>query len=459
MKPARAASPWLRWAFWLAIVALLVWMKGDHDLDCDEGVVLEGAWSLINGEQLYTESFQYIPPGSFYIVYWLWSLAGVSYFSAKALGILAIWLTAAAIFRTSRLVAAESPLTFVAPLLYCLSSVFWPAINHNTFSACLLAWATHFCARGVARSSTRDVLAGGLLTGLSGLFLLHKALAFGLAVAVFHLLVWRRRDLPTKSLPLYLLAAAAPLAALALKWSPGLLLDDLVLFPAANYLEANAISPIPLILTGSYVVLVFLALRGHLTSTTILLLIVQVALLGTALQRTDWSHTLILMFPTLALAPAASEALRRRGASRVRHVYAGAAVLASAFLLTVCIVATPWLRPVRDMTTGMAPLLKFVDDHCASLYAGPWLPGLYFEARKNKPISYPWLITGINPPGQFLQARDQLEAAKPQCAVVEYEVVKKFGYDQNNPVDRFIRANYDVSFRFWNMTVYTRRTR
>ena len=80
--------------------------------------------------------------------------------------------------------------------------------------------------------------------------------------------------------------------------------------------------------------------------------------------------------------------------------------------------------------------------------------GLYFETRRSKPISYPCLVTGLNTDRQFLDARAQLEAAKPQCAVVEYTLVKKFNYDQDNPVDRFIRANYAVGFRFWNVTVY-----
>jgi hypothetical protein len=450
-------NSWSRRTYWFGLLALLVWMKGGHDLDCDEGVVLEGAWSLINGQEPYTDSFQFIPPASFYVVYWLWKLLGIGYASAKALAILAIFLTAAAIFRTSLLVAKANPFTHLAPLLYCLASTFWPAINHNTFSACLLAWAVYFCSRGISGNSWRDLLTGGLLTGLSGLFLLHKAFVFALAIMVPGLLAARRRNLSPKPILLYLFAAAAPLAALALRWPPELLYEQLIAFPATRYWQTNVTSPIPLILTGSYVFLIALALRQHMTIRIGLLLIVQLAFLGSALQRTDWSHTLILAFPAFALMPAAYEATKRRGAVAVRFAYGGAAVLAGAFLFTVAVVVTPWSRPFHDATVDIRPLLEYIDGHCTSLYAGPWIPGLYFETRRTRPIRYPWLITGLHNERQFLDAREQLEATPPQCAVIEYETVRKFGYDQDNPVDRFFRTRYAVGFSFGSFTVCTLR--
>jgi len=446
-----------RRAYWIGLTVLLVWMKGTKTLDSDEGITLEGAWSLINAQDLYTGSFQYIPPGSFYLVYWVWKAVGLSYAAAKLIGILSILLTAAAIFTTSRLVAKDNFSTYAAPLLYCLSSVFWVPINHNTFSACFLAWATYFCARGVAKVSTPSVLMGGLLTGLSGLFLLHKEIALFFAVIVFYLVTYaRKRGLPTRHLLLYVLSATVPLAALALKWPPGLLFDNLVTFPALHYWKTAEASWVPLILAASCVVVVFLALRGSLTKTIVLLLVVQAALLGTSVQLTDWSHTLILMFPTWSLAAAAYEAVRSREAlsTPVRYLYAGTAISAGTLLSTVAIMITSWWPPFHDQTKSAAPLLGFLEDHCPSLYVGPWMPGLYFETRRSKPISYPWLVTGLNTDRQFLDARAQLEVAKPQCAVVEYTLVKKFNYDQDNPVDRFIRANYAVGFRFWSVTVY-----
>jgi hypothetical protein len=91
------------------------------------------------------------------------------------------------------------------------------------------------------------------------------------------------------------------------------------------------------------------------------------------------------------------------------------------------------------------------------LYAGPWIPGLYFETRRTRPIRYPWLITGLHNEGQFLDSLKQLEATPPQCAAIEYETVRKFGYDLDNPVDRFFRTRYAVGFRFGSMTVYMLR--
>lgn len=138
-------------------------------------------------------------------------------------------------------------------------------------------------------------------------------------------------------------------------------------------------------------------------------------------------------------------------------MYGGAAVLAGAFLFTIAAVVPPWSRPFHDATADIRPLLEYIDGHCASLYSGPWIPGLYFEARRIKPIRYPWLIAGFHNESQFLDARGQLEATPPQCAVSEYETVRKFGYDQNNPVDRFFRTRYAIGFHFGSFTVFTLR--
>jgi hypothetical protein len=451
--------PMIQFAYWAGIIVLLACLKSAHYFDSDEGLILEGAWGLLHGRELYTNAFQFVPPGSFYAVSWIWRLFGPDYVWAKLLGAGSILLTAVAIFRTGMLVGGKGGLVYIPPVVYCLASAAWPAVNHNTFNAALMAWAVFFCLRAMAAGLGIDFIAAGLLTGLSALFLLHKAVALFVAVCLFFLFSGRRDGAASfKGVALYGLCFLVPLTVL-LKWPVPMIFHDLVEFPLRHYQEVNRVSHAPLVAAALYVGLLLYMLRDGLTREVRLLFTVQVALLATSLQRTDWSHTLILLFPILSLAPVAYEKASAAKVSRVRcYVYNGAAISAVVFSATWAAVSLRVWPPFYDEPGGRAsPLMAYVERNCPSIYAGPFMPGLYYETRRVNPTAYSVLLTGLNTRRQFAQARVELEAAMPRCAVVNYAMVKKFRYDENNPVDAFIRTNYEPTAGYGEVQVYRLR--
>jgi hypothetical protein len=438
---ARAPSvPWQLF-YWLGLAVLLWGIKGAHLLDADEGIVLEGAWALLNGRTLYVDSFQIVPPGAFYVVYWLWKLFGPHYALAQLLGIGSVLLTAFAIFRTSRLLADESLFVYAGPLFYCLASAKWPAINHNTFNALALAWAAYFCVRAIKTASTKDAAVGGFLTGISVLFLHHKGLVFLIAAAAFYgFHSFGSKSGPSRNqLFYYVLCSIAPLF-LLLNWPVSVLFEQLVHLPMTRYVEMNRISYLPLFIA---IVCVGLAARSRWKSSKEVqfLLLIQLALLATAFQRSDLSHVLVVSFPCCVLFPIAIPACRRSPtcARATRAAYYGAGAL---LMLLGVSWATMWALESRWHAYYHARLIEYVRQHCDSLYAGPFLPGLYYEARKINPTSYYALFTGFNTTAQFAAARAQLEAARPDCVVAVYVTVAKFNYSRANPVDEFIKQDY-----------------
>jgi hypothetical protein len=104
--------------------------------------VLDGAWSLLHGRELYTNVFWWVSPGSFYLVSWVWHVFWPDYQLAKILGTISILFAAVAIYRTSALIAGKQVyVSLVPPVLYCALSFGWPTVSYHTFNAGFLAWA------------------------------------------------------------------------------------------------------------------------------------------------------------------------------------------------------------------------------------------------------------------------------------------------------------------------------
>src|SRR5688572_3578569 len=83
------------------LAAILLMLHGIHELDSDEGLILHGAWSIVNGRTPYIDFFEFVAPGSFYLVAGAWRLAGESYWSAKSIGVAAIAAASWAVYRTA----------------------------------------------------------------------------------------------------------------------------------------------------------------------------------------------------------------------------------------------------------------------------------------------------------------------------------------------------------------------
>lgn len=444
--------------YWLAIAIVLVLLHSSHSLNSDEGVILNGAWNLLNGRTLYTDFFEFIAPGSFYLVFWAWKILGAHYAVAKALGILSILLGVVAVFRIGRLFTSNW-ITYVPPALYCLLSVFWVTINHNTFNAMLMAWATYFCAKNLITRSSYDAALGGLMTGLSILFLQHKGAVLFLVILLSFLFFYihdRNKDI-LKSSVSYFIFSMIPLL-LLLRWPLPILFEDLVRFPPTHYLAINRVSPLLFFVGSFYTLLAFWAMRGGLNRPMQLLFTVQAALLFTTLQRADLSHTTIVLFPLLSLTPIVYEKIRHGpGISRFMRYAYGAffsiAAVAVTFIVVLAVAIIFIMSPFRDATKNSL-LLTFVKDRCSSIYAGPFLPGMYYETGKLNPTKFTFLLTGYNTDQQFSAAYDELNTARPECVVVNYAMVGKFNYSKDNPVEKFILDNYKLAYSSGDEQLY-----
>ena len=456
----RRHPPKIQHAAWLGVAAGLLVFQTDHPLDSDEGVVLAGAWNLLNGRAPYRDFFCVLPPGSFYLVSLGWRVFGESYLAANALACASLVLAALGVHRLARL-ATGNPWAPVAALLFVLPSGLWPLVNHGSFGITWVVWAALFFTRGLAGGRRVDFLLAGLLNGISMLFLLQRGLAALGAFAAFLLVLGlreRRRGWWGRA-ALVGAGSLLPPLLLALVFPPRVLLENLVLFPMAHYLAVNRVPLLVLAGVGLAVAASALALRRARRRPVWGLLVLQVALLAAALPRPDFYHLTIVLFPFYALLPLVARALREE-ALAWRAALAPALGFPIAFVAVAYVANVPALLAtprVEDLRT-----LAYLREECGEaplLYAGPFLPGLYFESRRLGATPYDYLFTGFHTPAQFAEAAAALARRRPQCAVLNYAMVARFGYRRANPVDRFIAAHYRPVLREGTLRVYRLKDR
>jgi hypothetical protein len=442
---------------WLLLFIFLVALHIKHNLDSDEGVVLDGAWNLFNHRHLYFDFFEFTPPGAFYLIFWSWLLFGAHYFIAKAVSILIlfgcvvgiyhIWLVAS----INKSVAATK-LIFISLFIFSLNTVYWPTISYHVFNLFFIIWATYFFIVALSTPTKSKIITSGLLAGLSCLFLQSTGLItiFVLATFLFGLFAKAKNSGWLKLLLLFLASSLILPLLLFVIWPTKLLVADLFIFPFTHYAQAARVSFSLLIF--------FLLLWGMMTAAltkskaTWLLLYLQFCLLLSTLSLADHLHVCSLIFVFFVLLPDIIIKLKQ---SIYKNYF-----IPLIYLTIFIIIYPPIMSMINDPLFKSArdnQLFPFLQTNCNNspyLYAGPFLPGLYFEAGELNPTSFSWLITNHHTTAQFALAANQLAENKPQCAVLNYQMVQKYKYDINNPVDSFILLNYHLVYKDGGVLVY-----
>jgi len=450
--------------YWLICLALLLMFHAYNGLNSDEGVILNGAWNLINGRVLYTDFFEHIAPGSFYVVYAAWSIFGVHFWIAKLLGVSAIFFAGVGIYYTSKLLVSQDRLNsygsvlLVGPLIYFLISGFWPAINHNVMNIPLVIWSVYFVIKEINLRSYLNACSAGALSGFAVLFLQHRGLVVIVTVLLFYgAMFLRERDgYWLKVSAAFIGSALIPVMALFLFWPPSILLEYLILFPTFHYINVNWVNPAGFLITASFIVLITYLLRFKATFAVCFIMLLQTVLLLSCLLRADYFHITLILFPLLMVAPLIQGVpLTRNSYSYSWFIRVGVFfVLAAPVILPIQFLSA---RPLFMDRSSDSLALSYIEKHCSNspyIYAGPFMPGIYFETRKLNPSRYGLLLTGLNTDAQLLEAAKDIEVHKPACAILNYQIVKKFHYNKVNPVDLYITEHYEPVYQEGDTYVY-----
>jgi hypothetical protein len=245
----RLPTPSQRSGWWLAAIgAATVLMCAPYARTVfwfgDEGVLLHGAEQMLRGRNLYTDLFEFLPPGGFLVTAAWFSLAGISFLSARVLAILTIVGIACLTFLACRRASGNAALSALLTIGWVLMSQgTWTQVSHHYFTTLFsiaAAWSTLVHVTSTGRTGYWPLFAGAtaataaLVTPTRGALAMLAALAGfvdlagGAALIAFIL----GCALPPAAVIVYLLSHHILVAAI----------DDCILFAARHYSSIQGVA-------------------------------------------------------------------------------------------------------------------------------------------------------------------------------------------------------------------------
>ncbi|MFA6308081.1 MAG: glycosyltransferase family 39 protein [Patescibacteria group bacterium] len=428
----------------------LIFIHNNHVLDSDEGVVLDGAWNIINGRLLYIDFFHLIAPGSFFLIFIVWKIFGVSYLLANLFSIVVLFLAIIGLYKISKLLI-NNWLAYLTPIAYGLMSFYWPLINHNSYNIVLIIWAIYFLIKAFDDQRCSNFLLAGSFSGLSILFLQSKGAMFFIGITGLLFILKLINKVKIKNVVYYFLSGFIISWSVLIFWPLDIIYRSLVVVPVSNYTSINHGSLFFLLLIIIWLVVLAWFYRREKNFKIIFLFFVQLLLLLISFYKLDYYNISIVSFPLLILTSLFFTKIKKY---RQKLFFAIFSLIIFFILMIPSFVYIVYHRPPFGWPDS---IIKYTQENCPGqyLYAGPFLPGVYFETGKLNPGPYYSLFTSFNTDSQFQEQAMAIEKYKPTCAILNYNIVSKFNYNLNNPVDQYILQNYnEVTTEFNNINFY-----
>jgi hypothetical protein len=468
MVTDRARAVWRALApFFFLGSALLLTLLFDRSflVQSDEGYTVNAAWQLWSGRRMYDDFRLFVGPGSGYAILLVWKVLGrPSYLGARFLAVALSFSSTVALYLSLRRAGVRGLNLTVTVVGWMLVGSLYVPMNHNSFSSYAALWfllpflrlAGGAAPPAGARSAATGA-AAGFAAGLVFIVLPTKGALLAATAAAF-LLVARRRALGRLPVLALLGAFALTVSPLFLRWAPRTLLRQWFLIPLeGNYLGHTGAGS-ALLVAASILVIAMGALAFRWRDNQLqALAAVQAALFASTLHNMELAHFAINSFPLLLFASLAAR--RRWLAPRLPEVPAALTIGALTAVLLAWSALSPSGRQYLSTSTldvdvlGHRPV-AFTSPRIAAaraIYAGPFLPGLYYLLGKQDPF----FVSETVVCNADCQRRlvGELEAVRPELAFLDYEMTRDLGYDQNAPVDSYLRQHYALCPGRGEMTV------
>jgi hypothetical protein len=194
--PEKSRSEWLIVAGIFTACCLYFRLYYDYTtLNADEGIVLQGAQRILNGEVLYRDFFSFYTPGSYYWMALLFKLFGNSILVPRAVLVVYGGIYSVLTYLLARRVCSRSTalLTVYLLTLICLPCNFFPL--HNWDSTLWAFVALYFAVRFQESRHWGFAAAAGACASLTCLFEQSKGagLVMGLALGFGTIMLMERR--------------------------------------------------------------------------------------------------------------------------------------------------------------------------------------------------------------------------------------------------------------------------
>jgi hypothetical protein len=424
----------------------------------DEGYTLNAAWQVWNGMKMYDDFRLFVAPGSGYAVYLVWKLiGGPSFLAARVLSLLLSFSSIAAVTLILVRRGVRSAGLALSVVAWAIASAQYVLLNHNAFSSYAAAWLLLLLLRAHDRDrdgggKLADHFVVGAAAGAVLLFQQTKGLLLIGACAAFTLVAaGGKRGL--RAAVALVAGALVVVAPLLLAWRPSVLVREWFIVPlTGDYLGHTGASH-ALVIACGLIVVGMGAIAARLRDRALFAVaVVQAALVGGMLHNTDLHHVGVNAFPLVVFVPLA---LQRRAAGKPAPAAPAKAPPSASIVMAIVVgmfailMATPAGRPMWHASTLYVDFVRrpprniFPQPRVAAapaIYAGPFLPGLYFGLGKKNPYFVSETVVCNRDCRRRLL--EQIEAIRPEIAFLDYDLVRHLSYDANNPVDDYFRDRY-----------------
>jgi hypothetical protein len=400
----------------------------------DEGILLQGATRMLNGDHLYLDFFEFLPPGGFILTaFWL-AISDGSFVAARVLAVAVLvgigCLTYSACLRVSRSIVASIGVTLVWTLLPRPELT---QVSHNWFttSLCMVSFVSLLAWAQESRGRLWLVVLAGLAGGMAAMITPNR----GALVLLAGLTAFRCQRSDLRAVGLYCAAASfVPALLIAqLAWQGALeaAFDNVIVFTLTRYGAINYLPLGPNLLifaaAGGFAVLLLQREGRRILGDGEFRLCAAfslAALLG-LLARADGDHVayaLPMVLPFLLLGA------WHLTSARLHPVLAGilaASVLLSALGLAPRIwgvlhespIATPrgTIRVTSEASEDIQALVRRVEalPQGEAIFVYPYSPLLPFLTGRSHAAKVNVLIPGYTTKDQYAEAcRDVLRGAR-----------------------------------------------
>lgn len=416
-----------------------------NKINADEGIILNGAWNLVNNKSLYIDFFEYMTPGGFYLIYWSFKLFGPYYCVANIISILLIFGSSLGIYTLSDLIK-KTPLNIITPFIFLLSLINTPIINHNLYSTFFLIWSSYFIAIGIKKNKYKYFICGGIFSGLSVIFLQQKGLLFLGATGLFLLIQYfiKRQKQEINKIIIYSFFSLLIISIFLLNWSLTTLYYNLIDFPIFNYWEVSKKS-FSILIFFFVIYLNFLFFLRNKDKKINYLLFIQPFLLISAIPLPDIYHIILIIFPLLVLTPALY----------IKNKFYFNKIIIFIFLITTILYSSATIKSFTFFydykKNHESNIINYIKNECPGeyLYSGPFMPNVYLETQKLNATPFGILIENFSTKDQFKKALQDFKKNNPSCAILWYypNIKNHFKHTGNNILESYIRENYELKFQ------------
>ncbi|MEK7082684.1 MAG: hypothetical protein AAB972_00810, partial [Patescibacteria group bacterium] len=358
--------------------------------DSDEGTILNGAWKMFQGNHLYTDFFAFVAPGSYILTLSSFYLFGPYYFSARILSIFVLALSLYAVYTIGVLLGGRRVATFAAALWMICSFIPAVVINYNPLSSYLASIATLLLIMALKKKSALFFACSGLVFGGVTVFLQTKGIILGLGFFIFLSVYMIRRIITPRHMIVFITSFALLPLSLIWYWGAPFLYQLFIEWPLRHYPTVNHISLIPwfvlLIASVAFMYGIWRHSKQDNKDIIIILITAHLCLFFSIINRPDIGHILWSSFAVLLLA------------SYVIHAYTKSlspAARDTMFIdIPLMIVLSFSIAFAINSIHVQRAFKKTVEKlSITSIYAHPFLPGLYFELGVPDPYPYDILLS------------------------------------------------------------------